>query len=89
MDLHFVQYVGFFVAALILTWAVVEVNRRYLRQRKVDREGLGTWVKLDSSAVDATEEAEPGVEDDDQEDAPGHRIRAKQNGHHPERIKPL
>src|SRR5260370_23197786 len=45
--------IGFVVAALILGWAVVELNRRYFRQRKVDHlDPLSTWVKLDSTHAD-------------------------------------
>ncbi len=38
------EYLGFVVAALILGWAIVEISRRYFRQRKVTV-GLRRMIK--------------------------------------------
>lgn len=92
MDPMVVEYIGIVVAALILGWAVVELNRRYFRQRKQDVEVLNTWIKIDSTrASDVNvDELLPG-EDSDQEDAsePDRHTRAQQNGHYSESTKPL
>ena len=84
MDSSTVQYAGFIVAALILIWAVIEINRRYFRRRKVDARSLKTWVHLDASQPDAPEEhrlpaAEDDTADSSEQDA---QARARQNGHY-------
>ena len=92
MDPRLVEYIGFVVAALILCWAAVELNRRYFRQRKVDLDPLSTWVKLDSTHTDNAEESLPGVgTDEDQEETPEQSLhtRAQQNGHQSESKKIL
>ena len=92
MDPMVVEYIGIVVAALILGWAVVELNRRYFRQRRQDVEALNTWIKIDSTrASDVNvDELLPG-EDSDREDAskPDRHTRAQQNGHYSESTKPL
>jgi hypothetical protein len=94
MDPMVVEYIGIVVAALILCWAVVELNRRYFRQRKQDVEALNTWIKIDSTRVSNinVDELLPGEErDSEREDAPEPDIhtRARQNGHYSESTKPL
>ena len=92
MDPRLVEYIGFVVAALILGWAVVELNRRYFRQRKVDIDPLSTWVKLDSAHADNAEESLLGEGTaEDQEETPERSLhtRAQQNGHHSESKKIL
>jgi hypothetical protein len=92
MDPSLIEYVGFFVAALILGWAVVELNKRYLRQRRVDSKPLNTWVKLDFTSADDIEEPLPEEKgDEDEEGVPESNIhiRAQQNGHHSESKKLL
>lgn len=92
MDPTLVQYIGFVVAALILGWAVVELNKRYFRQRYGDREVPNSWVKLDSTRMGDVEERLP-VEDSDEEKKevpePDIHARAQQNGHHSESKKLL
>jgi hypothetical protein len=92
MDPMVVEYIGIVVAALILGWAVVELNRRYFRQRKQDVEALNTWIKIDSTRVSDVnvDELLPG-EDGEREYAPEPDIhtRAQQNGHYSESTKPL
>ncbi len=92
MDPMVVEYIGIVVAALILGWAVVELNRRYFHQRKQHVEALNTWIKIDSTrASDVNvDELLPG-EDSEREDAPELDIhtRAQQNGHYSESTKPL
>ncbi len=93
MDPRLVQYIGFVVAALILGWAVVELNKRYFRQRKVDYlDPLSTWVRLDSTHADNAEESPLGEgTNEDQEETPEQSLhtRAQQNGHHSESKKIL
>lgn len=59
MDPVVVQYLGFVVAALILIWAVIEMSRRYSRQKKAGSEALTTWVPLDTTRFIDTEELLP------------------------------
>ena len=84
------EYIGFVVAALILGWAVVELNRRYFRQRKADLEPPNTWVQLDSTFTDDVEQSLP-IDDSDEEKAevpePDIHTLAQQNGHHSESKK--
>ncbi len=90
MDQTVIEYIGFVVAALILGWAVIELNRRYFRHRQKNLEP--TWVKFDSTRVDEGEEFSPGEDTDDgRENAPeaGLHTRAQQNGHYSESKKIL
>ncbi len=90
MDPTLVEYIGFVVAALILGWAVVELNRRYFRQRKAHLEPPNTWVQLASTFTDDTEKSLPIEEsDEEKEEVPEPDIRtlAQQNGHHSESKK--
>ncbi len=92
MDPKLVEYIGLFVAALILGWAVVELSRRYVRQRRADLEPVNTWVRLDSTLKDDIEELLPDEDsDEEQEDVLEADIhtRAQQNGHHSESKKRL
>jgi len=91
-----IPYVGFIVAALILTWAAIEINRRYFRRRKVDVRTINTWVPLDTTQSDATEgklSASAKDADEEADDASEHeqnlQTRARQNGHYSESKKPL
>ncbi|HKF38682.1 MAG TPA: hypothetical protein VKB35_17435 [Ktedonobacteraceae bacterium] len=89
-----VEYIGIVVAALILGWAVVELNRRYFCQRKQDVEALNTWIKIDPTrASDVNvDELLPGADSDsERKDAPKPELhtRAQQNGHYSESTKPL
>ena len=76
------KYLAFVVAASILIWGVLELNRRLYRRKKADPKS--TWVKLDSTSPDVVEDLSQGGDDDDQEEMPASdiRIRAQQNGHH-------
>jgi hypothetical protein len=87
MDSSTVQYAGFIVAALILIWATIEINRRFFRRRKTDARSINTWVHLDASQpdADAPEESQPSNDenttDSSEQDM---RTRARQNGHYSE-----
>lgn len=89
-------YLGFVVAALIIIWAVFEIGRRYTRRKNIDAQTLSSWVKLDSTHTNVSEELHP-IDDDDtsddggQEDIPESNLhtRAQQNGHYSESKKPL
>ncbi len=88
-------YLGFVVAALILIWAVMEISRRLTRRKKIDAQTLGTWVKLDSTRNNTSDELPPTEndeeEDGDRDDIPerGLHTRSQQNGHYSESKKPL
>jgi hypothetical protein len=87
-----IEYLGFVVAALILGWAVIELNRRYFHQRKADSKPLNSWVKLDSTFEDDIESSLPDEESDEEEESVSEaniRIRAQHNGYHSESKKPL
>lgn len=85
MDNSAVQYAAFIIAALILIWGVIEINRRYFRRRKMDARALNTWVHLDASQPDASEDGPP-VPATDTTDSSEQEIqtRARQNGHYSE-----
>ena len=86
MNASAAQYVGFIVAALILTWAVIEINRRYFRRRRADVRSLNTWVPLDTKQPDAAEESVPDSENDETDASVEQDLqtRARQNGHYSE-----
>lgn len=85
MDNSAVQYAGFIVAALIIIWGVIEINRRYFSRRKMDARSLNTWVHLDANKPDAPEDTSPASDDEAPDDSE-HDIqtRARQNGHYSE-----
>ena len=88
MNPDIVQYVIFIIAALILSWGVIELNNRYFGRRKIDVGSLNTWINLDTRKADEAEEPLPGdgadEEEDDEKAESGIQTRAKQNGHHSE-----
>ena len=87
MDNSAVQYAAFIVAALILIWGVIEINRRYFRRRKMDARTLNTWVHLDASQPDAPEDGPPSPATDTEKMDSGEQemqTRARQNGHYSE-----
>ena len=64
-----IEYLGFIVAALILGWAIIEISRRYLRQRRVESLPMNTWVTFDSTLEDDVEKSSPGEESDEEEES--------------------
>ena len=92
MNPTLIEYLGFVVTALILGWAIVEINRRYFRRRRVDSTPLNTWVTMDSTVEDDIEKPLPDEEGDEEEEsvADGNiQIRAQHNGYHSESKKLL
>jgi hypothetical protein len=92
MNPTLIEYLGFVVAALILGWAIIEIRRRYLRQRRVDSKPLNTWVTLDSTLEDDIEKSLPDEESDEEEESVAKaniQIRAQHNGYHSESKKLL
>ncbi len=83
------KYLAFVVAASILLWGVLELNRRLYRHKKNNLDPSTTWIKLDAANQDAVEDVAPDEENDDQEETPTSdiRIRAQQNGYHSESKK--
>lgn len=90
MNLSLAQYLGFGVAALILIWAVIVINRKYFSHDGSPRTPT-TWVNLDIQRTGEAEEAFPvaGEEDQEERDESDVHTRAKQNGHYSESKKPL
>jgi hypothetical protein len=87
-----IEYLGFVVAALILGWAIIEISRRYFRQRRVDSKSLNTWVKLDSTFEGDIDKSLPDVESDEEEESVSEaniQIKAQHNGYHSESKKLL
>ena len=92
MNPTLIEYLGFVVAALILGWTMIEIYRRYFRQRRVDSKPLNTWVKLDSTLDDDIEKTLPDEERDEEEESVAEaniQIRAQHNGYHSESKKLL
>jgi hypothetical protein len=86
MNPTLIEYLGFVVIALILGWAIVEINRRYFSRRRVDSTPLNTWVTMDSTVEDDIEKPLP----DEESVADGNiQIRAQHNGYHSESKKLL
>lgn len=86
------EYLGFVVAAVILSWAIFEISRRYFHQRKVDTKPSKTWVKLDSTFEGDIEKALPDEESNEVEESvpkSNIQIRAQHNGYHSESKKLL
>jgi hypothetical protein len=92
MNPTLIEYLGFVVAALILGWAIIEISRRYFRQRRVDSKPLNTWVTLDSTFEDDIEKSLPDEESDEETESVLEakiQIRAQHNGYHSESKKLL
>ena len=92
MNPTLIEYLGFVVTALILGWAIVEINRRYFSRRRVDSTPLNTWVTMDSTFEDEIEKSLPDEESDEQEESVAEaniQIRAQHNGYHSESKKLL
>jgi len=87
-----IEYLGFIVAALIIVWTIIEISRRYFRQRRLESKPLNTWVKLDSTLEDDIEKSLPDEESDEEEESIAEaniQIRAQHNGYHSESKKLL
>ena len=72
--------------------AVIELNRRYFRQRKVDSKPLNTWVKLDSTFEGDIDKSLPNEESEQEVENVSEaniQIRAQHNGYHSESKKLL
>ncbi len=82
MDSTLVQYLGFIVAALILIWAVIVLNKHLSRHNTSETGPFKGWVELDTKHPTAREDsASQQIVEKDME-APELYIRARQNGHH-------
>jgi hypothetical protein len=77
-----ITYLGFFVAALIILWAGIELGRRFYKRKKIDARVMNTWLPLQPSAAAETEDTE--VDNDTEANIPP---RAQQNGHYSESKK--
>jgi hypothetical protein len=77
----FITYIGFFVAALILVWAVFEMSRRFYRRRKVNAKVMNTWAPLQPPASPLPEK------EGEEKPRLNHHSRSQQNGHYSESKK--
>jgi len=87
-----IEYLGFVIAALILGWAIIEISRRYFRQRRVDSKPLNTRVKLDSTIEGVIDKPLLDEESDEEEESVSKaniQIRAQHNGYYSESKKLL
>jgi flagellar biosynthesis/type III secretory pathway M-ring protein FliF/YscJ len=85
MDFMVVQYVGFVVTALVLIWAVIEINKRLARRDRSQDESPQNWAELDTKRPEAREErsSKDMHLDQSEEGRKGElQARAMQNGHH-------
>ncbi len=73
-----ITYIGLFVAALILVWAVVEMGRRFYKRKKIDARVIRTWTPLEAASEIETEST---TQDDTSPP------RSQQNGHYSESKK--
>ena len=90
MNSTLIEYLGFVVAALILAWAIIEISRRYFRQRSVESKPLNTWVKFDSNFEGDINKSLPDEESEEESVSKANiRIKAQHNGHHSESKKLL
>jgi len=88
----FVTYIGFVVAALILSWGLFVVGKRYfVRRRNVSSRLMNTWVPLKPTIVESPEDSLPDIDEDDQEEDSRADLhtRSQQNGHYSESKKML
>ncbi|HCI81921.1 MAG TPA: hypothetical protein DHW02_19780 [Ktedonobacter sp.] len=87
-----VTYLAFVVAVLIITWAVVEMSRRYSRMQRLHRHSRtrntpssspNQWVTLNTTSTDSDEPLS-GEDAGGAQDTPSSepQTRAKQNGHY-------
>ncbi|HET8843510.1 MAG TPA: hypothetical protein VFN35_18755 [Ktedonobacteraceae bacterium] len=90
MDITVVQYVGFVVAALIVIWAVIEVNKRLYRRDDSHASSPEKWAELDTKVPEAREDLSSAMYGDSEDDEIETELhaRASQNGHHAESQKP-
>jgi hypothetical protein len=80
-----ITYIGFFVSALIVLWAVVTMNRRLYKRRKANVRTMHTWEPLQSTSDDSSEEdSEPQNNTAPRTDS---HPRAQQNGHYSQSTK--
>ena len=77
-----ITYFGFFVAALIILWASLEIGRRFYKHKKIDARIINTWLPLQANSTAETENPEP-----DNIPQPDLHTRAQQNGHYSESKK--
>ena len=87
MNSTVVQYSIFILAAFVLIWAVILLNRRLWRHGGSDVRTFKTWVEFDAKRPEAREDPAPLLGDEEEEEAELH-LRARQNGHHAESQKP-
>jgi len=75
-------YVGLVVAGLIFLWAILEISRRFLFQKRRDSQRKNTWVDFrPHTAVDPEDSFAPPNAESEQHPATL-QSRAQQNGHY-------
>lgn len=85
MAFEIIQYIAFIVVALIIIWAVIELNKRLIRMR--DKDERGRWVRLDVRRLQRHQHADED-EDDPEEEINEIHMHARRNGYHTENTHP-
>jgi len=86
-----VTFLGFVVAVLIIMWAVLELIRRYTRQKKAATQARNAWVMVKPTPPNIIDKVSPQSQDEESKgitDVELHK-RSKQNGHYSQSKKPL
>ncbi len=88
MNLTLVTFGGLVVAILIIVWAILEVTRRYTRQKKAETQARNAWVMVKPTTTSIIDSEPQNEETKDIAETDLHK-RAKQNGHYSQSKKPL
>jgi Na+-transporting methylmalonyl-CoA/oxaloacetate decarboxylase gamma subunit len=78
MNPPLITYIGFVVAVLIILWAIVEMTRRYHRQRRPTTQERDVWLTVKPMAKEQLAQQEDTIEDSINAEL---QKRSKQNGH--------
>ena len=91
MNLTLVMVGGLVVAILIIGWAVLEVIRRYTRQKKAEAQARNAWIMVKPTTTTIVDDASSETHDEQNEDTTNTELhkRAKQNGHYSQSKNPL
>ncbi len=90
MNLTLVMVGGLVVAVLIIGWAVLEVIRRYTRQKKAEAQARNAWVMVKPTTTTIVDDASSETHDEHTGDTTNTELhkRAKQNGHYSQSKNP-
>ncbi len=71
-------YIGFVVAVLIILWAIIELTRRYSRQRRPTMQERDVWLTVKPTTSEKRSQQENVAEDIINAEL---QKRSRQNGH--------